>query len=95
MGTDEAPDVEDDGAYVRRLPVARTHDLPVAPRFQHRVKQVHVFRRERLGHGRFGPPAREDGEVRHVDGGDRVEGKALPQALGVVQPAVLYSGAEL
>ncbi|MDE2914917.1 MAG: hypothetical protein OXL68_18595 [Paracoccaceae bacterium] len=63
MGADEAPEIDDHRANVGHLPGGHPDDVPVTLRFQHRVKQVHVLLRERLGRGRFRSPPREDGQV--------------------------------
>jgi len=70
VGTDEAPEIDDNGMNVGHLP----YDVPVAPRFQHRVKRVDVFLREHLGRQSFRALPREDGDVGDMDSGDRVDG---------------------
>ena len=92
MGADETPEIDHDRANVGHLPGGHPDDIPVALRFQHRVKQVHVLFREHFGCRGFRALPREDGDVGDVDGGDRVEGEALAQVVGAVQPAVLYPG---
>lgn len=88
MGADEAPEIDDNGANVGRLAAGHPDDVPMALRFPHRVKQVHVLLREHLGCGGFGTLPRKDSDVGDVDGGDSVEGQALALVVGVVQPAV-------
>ena len=91
MGADEAPEIDDHRANVGHLPGGHPDDVPVALRFQHRVKQVHVLLRERLCRGGVGALPREDGDVGDVDGGDRVEGEALAQVVGAVRSPVLIA----
>ncbi len=83
VGADEASDVDDevpDGGDAASL---HPDDLPVALGLQQGMQEVDVLLRTDLGRGRVRPLPREHGQVGDTDGGDGVEGEALPQVLGV------------
>ncbi len=83
MRPDEASDVDDevpDGGDAASL---HPDDLPVALGLQQGMQEVDVLLRTDLGRGRVRPLPREHGQVGDTDGGDGVEGEALPQVLGV------------
>ena len=92
MRSDEASEIDHHRPDVGRLPVGHPRDVPVTLRLQQRVEQVDVLVGKRLGRRGLGALPREDGQVGDVDGGDGVEGEALAQVVGAVQPAVLDPG---
>ena len=89
MCADEAPEVDDDRLDVGHLPGRRPLEVPVALRLQHRVEQVDVLLRKDLRRWGLGPLLREDGQVGDTAGRDDVEGDALAQVVGMLQPADL------
>ena len=91
MRSDEPPGVDDHRPDVGRLSVGHPYDVPVTLRLQQRVEQVDVHLGKHLGRRGLGTLPREDGKVGDMDGGDGVEGEALAQVVGAVQPAVLGS----
>ena len=88
MCADEASEVDDHRLDVGRLPGRRPLHVRVPLCLQHGVEQVDVLDRKDLGRRVLGALLRKDGQVSDMSVGDGVEGDALAQVVGMVQPAV-------